>query len=722
MLKILLAAVIGFATLSSASSSRRRPRQATPASLGAYAQGINGTNSNFTNVDLQITTQSGERNATAPLLYGIMFEDINHSGDGGIYGELITNRAFQGSGVELGVIPGLTGSGIIGSENPSVPFGPVLTGWRAIGDARLSLDSLHPLSSALPHVLQIDIPVNATGEVGFLNEGWWGMDVSPQTYNASFYITAQAARFTNNLTHIDVSLRSNLTNDVWITQSIPAANISTFNYTQLSTSFSNNTTAPNSNNTFAITFNATEVAGNTFYISLVSLFGETYKNRPNGLRKDLAEAFKGFNPTFLRFPGGNNLEGYSIETRWKWYETIGPLIDRPGRPGNWAYYNTDGLGLLEYLYWCEDMELEPILAVYAGYSLDTWGQNGTSFPPDMMPMILQEALDELEYCMGNTSTYYGAMRAEHGHPAPFQINIVEIGNEDWFSDTYPYRFPIMYSGLKAAYPNITYISTAFNEASSTFGYNITIPPGNMWDTHHYETPTYFLENFDFYDNWQETTNNTDVTVFLGEYSVFQIDTPSGVINYSDPVTEHIAYPRLLSAIAEGVYALGAERNPNVVKMQSYAPTLQNFNWYNWTPNNIAFTANPNETVLSVSYYEQQLFANYRGTQSVPVMNTQGDFNPLWWAATIDEPLNAVYLKVINSGNNTVPLSVQLDQPYTNVNGTIITNPDPNAYNYRNNQTAIIPTPLSLSLATQSGGMNFTWDVPGFSITVLQFDL
>lgn len=154
-----------------------------------------------------------------------------------------------------------------------------------------------------------------------------------------------------------------------------------------------------------------------------------------------------------------------------------------------------------------------------------------------------------------------------------------------------------------------------------------------------------MENFDFYDNWQEATGNENVTVFIGEYSVLQIDTPDGVVNFSDPVNEHIFYPRLVSAIAEAVYLLGAERNPNTVKLSSYAPSLQNFNWYNWTPNLLAFTANYNETVLSVSYYGQQLLAHYRGTSTLPVTNVQGDINPLFWVATIDEPSNTAYLKV-----------------------------------------------------------------------------
>lgn len=551
---------------------------------------------------------------------------------------------IPGSTSTISAAPGIPGSSVVGGQNPIVPFGPVLDGWKPIGDVRLLLDVLHPLSDALPVVLQIDIPWDATGEVGVLNEGWWGIDVRPQTYNASFFMLANGARYNKTLTGINLSLRSNLTDDVWAKTTIPVdpTTVPTFDYEQYHASIVNKVKAPNSNNTFAITFKADEVRGETFYFGLISLFPETYNNRPNGLRKDLAEGIKGLNARFLRFPGGNNIEGYSISQRWKWNETIGPLRYRKGRVGDWNYVNTNGLGLLEYLEWTEDLGLESVLAVYAGFSLDIYGQEGTSFPEDRMDEIVQDILDELEYIMGNTSTHYGALRASHGHNEPFDIKYIEIGNEDWFSQTYPYRFPIIYNALKEAYPNITLISTAYNENNN---YTIALPPGSVWDTHHYENPTFFLESFDFFDNWQASTGNKDVQVFIGEYSVFQLDTPSGVINFSDPSDVHIFYPELISAIGEGVYLLGAERNPNTVIMSSYAPSLQNLNWYNWTPNLVQFTANLDQTIFSVSYYLQSLFARYRGTQTLVVKGRKGGLNPLWWVATIDEESGAVYFKV-----------------------------------------------------------------------------
>ena len=573
------------------------------------------------------------------------------------------------------------------------------------------------------------------------------MDVRPRTYNASFYILANNPRYNTTLTGIDVKLRSNLTSDVWATATIPIANdtISPFEYTQLSAEIVNNVTASYVNNSFSITMDGAAVAGNTFYIGLTSLFGETYNNRPNGIRKDLAQHVKDLNPKFLRFPGGNNIEGYSIYERWKWYDTVGPLIHRKSRVGDWGYTNTNGLGLLEFLEFCEDIGMEAVLAVYAGFSLDVFGQEGTSFPESRMGDVLQEILNELEYCTGDTSTQYGAMRADHGHPEPFVINFVEIGehsfltlfcilysrldrlpclhthaltrlppgNEDWFSSTYPYRFPYLYNGIKTAYPNISLISTAFNENPN---YTIDIPAGGLWDTHHYEEPTFFLSHFSEFDNFAATTNLTDVSVFIGEYSVFQVDTPSGVVNFSDPVGDHIFYPTLLAALGEAVYLLGAERNPNTVKLSSYAPSFQNLNWFNWTPNLVQFTASWDETILSVSYYMQSMFARWRGTAVLPATAA---VNPLFWVVLLDEPSDTIYLKIVNTAATPVTLDVQFDRPYSAVNGTILTDADLDAFNYKDNATAVVPVPVAFG--AEGTPSSFSWDVPGWSVSVLQFD-
>ena len=391
--------------------------------------------------------------------------------------------------------------------------------------------------------------------------------------------------------------------------------------------------APNSNNTFAITFDAAEAAGQTFYFDLISLFPPTFKGRKNGLRRDLAEHLMYLQPKFLRFPGGNNMEGISIDTRWQWKKNIGPLIDRPGRPGTWGYYNSDGLGYLEYLEWCEDMEIEPLLTVYAGYSLGTSDISpNQTVPQNQLQFYIDEAIEQLEYAVGSTSTKWGALRAQHGHPEPFSIKFVEIGNEDWFSDSYYWRYPLFLAALKAAYPNITYISSQATE-SSPANRNVNIPPGGMWDLHHYETPQFFKNRFNFFDNWQEIADYPGVQIFVGEYSVLGRDRIGG-IDWANG-EGRFKYPTTIAAVGEAIFALAMERNPNIVRLSSYAPLLQNFNAYQWTPNFIAFSANPSDTVLSTSYYMQSMFSRHKGTETLPIVNTKGGFDPVWWHASID---------------------------------------------------------------------------------------
>ena len=257
---------------------------------------------------MNIWTKNGTRNETAPYLSGLLFEDIAHSGDGGLYAELIRNRAFQGSGVTIGRVPGQQLPGVIikESENPVIPFAPVIDGWHPVGDVHLSLDLLHPLSDALQVALQVDVPLDATGEVGFKNDGWWGVPVSPQVYNASFYTQTNGRRWNGTLTHFKVSFRGAATEEIFVQYTIQFNKSNApvpWMYREYSTKLVANVTAPSTDNVFAITMDAEEARGQTFYFDLISLFPETYKNRPNGLRKDLAETLEAGNFKFLRFPG-----------------------------------------------------------------------------------------------------------------------------------------------------------------------------------------------------------------------------------------------------------------------------------------------------------------------------------------------------------------------------------------------------------------------------------
>jgi alpha-N-arabinofuranosidase len=343
--KIIVVAVSVFSGL--ALAGPKRPRAGT-------VEPRNATNISRP-VSLDILTKTGTRNATAPYLYGWMFEDINHSGDGGLYGELLRNRAFDGSDIAWGTIPNFAGSSIVYQENSCEAYGrsgsskfdsslilqgPTITGYQTVGDASIRLDNLHPLTHSHQTVLELDIPTTANQSnerVGFQNDGWWGIPVSPQTYTVSFYIYPDQVRNQGNpSTSITVSLQSTLTDEVWASTTIPAQSWNVVNWTYVEAKIVSKVSAPNSNNSLAITFDPVAANGQTYYFDQISLFGETFKGYGNGLRKDLAQNIYDLGPKFLRWPGGNNIEGYSIQRRWKWWETIGPLEQRWPRPGNWG--------------------------------------------------------------------------------------------------------------------------------------------------------------------------------------------------------------------------------------------------------------------------------------------------------------------------------------------------------------------------------------------------
>ena len=227
----------------------------------------------------------------------------------------------------------------------------------------------------------------------------------------------------------------------------------------------------------------------TVWFGLVSLFPPTFKNQPNGFRTDIMQMMVDMKPKFLRFPGGNFLEGDQIADRFEWKKTLGPLSERPGHVGPWGYRSSDGLGLHEFLLWCEDMDAEPVLAVYAGYSLKGMHVNPG---PDLEPYV-QDALDEIEYVTGPATSKWGALRAKAGRPRPFKLTYVEVGNEDWFdkSGSYDQRFAQFSNAIKARYPQLKVISTVGFEQPEQLRVHSVKP--DVLDEHYYRTVDVFLK-------------------------------------------------------------------------------------------------------------------------------------------------------------------------------------------------------------------------------------
>ncbi|KIK93171.1 glycoside hydrolase family 51 protein [Paxillus rubicundulus Ve08.2h10] len=613
-----------------------------------------------------VTVNGSASHITPRLLYGQMFEDIN-SGDGGIYAEMLQNRAFQQ------VTPNTTAA---------------LYAWNTINGAGINvIADPSPVSSALPNSLQLTIPEGASGSIGFGNEGYYGIQInSGWTYNASFYYKFPVtSSFEGAAT---IALQS-AEGQVYASASVSLIGSQT-TWNKVAVHLKPTLSPMSTANNFTVTLNAAEAAGETIDFAMFSLFPPTFKGRANGLRIDIATTLYEMKPSFFRLPGGNNLGG-TWATRWQWNATVGPLVDRPGRMGDWGYINTDGLGLLEYMYLCEDMEMEPIMAVWAGYSLD-----GESLPDDALDPYIQQATDQINFVIGDpTVNEYAALRASLGHPEPFPLTYVEIGNEDFFaSDSYIYRWKYFAGNLTAAFPQLRFIAT-------TYPFDPILDPVPLqYDNHVYQTPGWFIENAFYYDSFER--NGT--YYFQGEYAAISL-------NVSDVFGDgRLMYPTIESSIGEAAYMTGLERNSDIVFAASYAPLLMNVANYQWTPNLIAFDAS--EVYPSTSYYVQQLFSVNRGTEYLP--STVPTYNgTLYWSVTHDSSASTVLIKVVNVDSTSAPMTFNLPFEVASAGfATVLTGP-PTASNSPTTPNAIVPI---TSPMTFSKSFNFT--APAYSVTVL----
>ena len=346
----------------------------------------------------------------SPTLYGLMTEEINFSYDGGLYAEMVRNRTFQDHGF------GGVAHWNIEHEGNSV--------------AGMEIDRADGPSDALQHSLVLTVKqADPANRAGVRNEGYWGMALRPNTtYKGSFYAKADSA----GLGPVSVTLVSDKTGRAVATASVPAV---TTEWKQYEFTLRTEKIEISSENHLQLTVGH---AGK-LWLDLVSLFPPTYKDRVNGNRPDLMELMAGMHPAFLRLPGGNYLEGDQIDERFDWKNTIGPLVDRPTHRSPWNYQSSDGMGLLEFLEWTEDLKIQTVLAVYAGYSL----KGDHIHPGPALRPFVEDALDEIEFATGDPSTKWGARaRRNSATPAPFPIKYIEIGNEDWFdrSGSYEGRF------------------------------------------------------------------------------------------------------------------------------------------------------------------------------------------------------------------------------------------------------------------------------------------
>lgn len=508
--------------------------------------------------DVDFNLDAGMRGTRiGDLHYGIFFEEINHAGDGGLYAELVKNRSF---------------------EDASSP-----QGWSKTGNSTWKLISSGLLNENQGKALEVTF--SQAGEA-ILNSGFWGINaISGDKYSISFWIKSDKG-FDGNL---KVSLVDNENQSIGKTE-IPVK--ATGTWQKVTSELMATENYPKAQLRIE-----TDKPG-TLCFDVVSLFPPTYKDRPNGCRRDLAAMLEAMKPSFVRFPGGCFIEGTyqnGAQNRFEWKKTIGPIETRPGHLNvNWNYRVSDGLGFHELLQLTEDLGAEPLYVVNIGLG------HGWSQPYTDLDDYIKEALDAIEYCNGDISTEWGARRAANGHPEPFNLRLIEVGNENYQananeqSDHYAERYRAFYDAIKAEWPDMLIIGNveAWGTDNPSWRNN---HPVDAVDEHYYRNPEWFGSNYSKYDFY----DRKGPKVYAGEYAVTSDFGNTG---------------SLRAALGEAIYMLGMERNSDICVMNSYAPIFVNENDQRWMPDMIRF--NSSYCYGTPSYYVQQLFPNNTGKENI----------------------------------------------------------------------------------------------------------
>lgn len=556
--------------------------------------------------------------AISPNQIGIFFEDLSYAADGGLYAELVQNRSFEYAKADR-------------------PEWNSLTSWKLVerdgGKGTLTTDSsapLHPGNRAYA-IIEVSTP----GIVGMMNAGFNGIAVQAgENYNFSVFarpISGSRDAITVRLEDAAGGLLASATlaalADGWqpYTATLkPAASVSDARLVLLSGQ-----------------------PGRVAF-DMVSLFpAKTFKNRPNGLRADLAQTIADLRPKFVRFPGGCLVHGDGLENMYRWKDTIGPVWQRKGQPNIWRYHQSVGLGYFEYFQFCEDIGALPLPVVPAGVCCQNsnflvtraYGTGQLGLPLDEMPAYIQDVLDLVEYANGPATSTWGAKRAEAGHPEPFHLRYLGIGNEDKITPVFKERFQMIYAVLKEKHPEITVVGTVgpfpdgedFDAGWKIAG-ELCLP---MVDEHYYKSPQWFWDNLRRYDTYDRAKSK----VYLGEYAAHDDKRRS----------------TLRAAIAEAAYLTSLERNGDVVAMASYAPLLAKRGNTHWSPNLIYFD---NTGVFpTISYHVQQLFSRNAGDTALGI--SVPNLPALAASCVRDSASGDIILKLVNGAPEARPLRISL---------------------------------------------------------------
>ena len=602
-------------------------------------------------LDLQVDHSTAQ---VSPMFYGLMTEEINFSYDGGLYPELVRDRAIGKGWGSL------------------FHWSMVAQGDSAV---KISMDETTGPSAALPRSIKVSVTAaSEAAPAGVQNDGFWGIPVRPQTtYTGSFYAKTDSAGVP-----VTVSLVNDETGATAATATVSGL---TSEWKQYNFTLKTGDVTVTANNHLTLTVSRSA----TVWLNLVSLFPPTYHDRPFGNRIDLMEKLEAMHPKFLRLPGGNYLEGEHIAERFDWKKTIGPWVDRPTHPSPWRYRSSDGMGLLEFLEWCEDLKIEPVLAVYAGYSLaQEHVEPGAALKP-----YVDDALDEIEYVTGGPETKWGAERVKNGHAAPFPLRYVEIGNEDQFDHSHSYdgRFAQFFTAIKQRYPDLQLIAT--DPVKS-------VKP-DVLDEHFYLPAEKSFAEASHYDK----ADRSGPKIFVGEWATRE-GTPT---------------PNLEAALGDAAWMTGMERNADLIIMASYAPLLVNVNpgGMQWDTDLIGYDAL--SSYGSPSYWAQVLFGTYLGTEAVDAKLANAGPR-VYASATRDEKLRKLFVKVVNATSKESALNIALNGvARVEREATLISlsGKTPNVTNSITHPDAVVPVERRIEVA----GPKFKQSFAPYSINVLE---
>lgn len=573
----------------------------------------------------------------SPSMYGIFFEEINHAGDGGLYAELVQNRSFEDGQLPEGfslrgniivpppVINHLTGEVNRIDDRKMKWNSDPIKGWslqvKDPNAASIKVTKERPYFETAPNSLEVIIN-DASQEVAVVNSGFWGMGIEA---GGKYYLRTIVRVSANYKGTIQARLLSGNGN-VLASCPIETANPEEWNdFNTILTSKEKDAKAK-----LSIVFNGT----GKVWLDYASLFPEdTFKSRKNGLRKDIAQTIANLKPSFVRWPGGTIVGGITLDTRMNWKKMLGDPASRSGEIVTWGYRCSYGLGYYEMLQYCEDLGADFMYVCNVG--LGDQYRMGNACSEDSIQFYIDDCLNAIEYAIGDKSTTWGARRAADGHPQPFSLKYVEVGNEHWGKE-YQRRFALFRDAIKAHYPQLKIIYNAQEFKANTIEQVQT----DLVDPHFYDKPQGFYRKNNFFDDHPRGKYH----IYVGEYAC-----NSGV-----------GTGNMNAALSEAAFIDGMERNGDLVTMTSFAPLLENVNGRRWPVNLIRFDSE--KVIGRSSYYVQQMASQNRPTYNVwnSLNDEKSDTLRLQFMSSgIDESTGELILKFVNGSGNVFPATIYL---------------------------------------------------------------